>query len=156
MAMTPEELALDLSRASVRAQEESETQLRERAAAVLAAASIVVPVAAVATGHGPPSVVIPFGGAALAYGLCARECGTALLPHDAEAGLLGGVLLAKARASEADLRRMQATAADYLDREYRHNQTRLQLIAKRVRRAIVLLTVEILALALALFCTLIH
>lgn len=50
---------------------------------------------------------------------------------------------------------MQAAAAHYLDREYRHNQAMLRTTAERVRRAIVLLTVEILGLAVALFCTLV-
>jgi hypothetical protein len=35
MASTPEELALDLSRASLASPEQSETQLREKATAVL-------------------------------------------------------------------------------------------------------------------------
>jgi hypothetical protein len=64
MATSPEELALDLSRASLQSQEQSENQLREKATAVLA---IVVPVAALAVGHGPAVVAIPFGGAAVAY-----------------------------------------------------------------------------------------
>jgi hypothetical protein len=52
MATTPEELALDLSSTSVRAQEQNEIQLREKATSVLAAASILVPVAALTVGHG--------------------------------------------------------------------------------------------------------
>jgi hypothetical protein len=115
MARTPEELALDLSRSSVQAQEQSENQLREKATAVLAAASIVVPVAAVAVGHGPSGVAIPFGGAAVAYVLCVRECGVALLPRGVHVGLLGGELLETAKTSGADLRQMQAAAAGYLD-----------------------------------------
>jgi hypothetical protein len=63
MATSPEELALDLSRASLQSQEQSENQLREKATAVLAAASIAVPVAALAVGHGPAVGAIPFGGA---------------------------------------------------------------------------------------------
>jgi hypothetical protein len=51
MATTPEELALDLSRASVQAQEQSENQLREKATALLAAASIIGPVAALTVGQ---------------------------------------------------------------------------------------------------------
>jgi hypothetical protein len=39
MATSPEELALDLSRASLQSQEQSEDQLREKATAVLAAAA---------------------------------------------------------------------------------------------------------------------
>lgn len=155
MSTTPEELALDLSSASVRAQEQSETQLREKATAILAAASVVVPVAAVAVGHGPAGVAIPFGGAVLAYGVCVRECGAALLPRDVQVGLLGGELLETAKASDADLRQMQAAAAKYLDDGYKNNQTILEQAAMRVRRAIVLLTIEILALAVALLVTLV-
>lgn len=154
MSTTPEELALDLSSASVRAQEQSETQLREKATAILAAASVVVPVAAVAVGHGPAAVAIPFAGAVLAYGVCVRECGAALLPRGVHVGLLGGELLETAKASDADLRQMQAAAARYLDDGYKHNQTILEQAAMRVRRAIVLLTTEILALAVALLVTL--
>ncbi len=155
MATTPEELALDLSRASVQAQEQSEVQLREKATAVLAAASIVVPVAALAVGHGPAGVAIPFVGAAVAYALCVRECGAALLPRGVHVGLLGGELLETAKASDADLRQMQAAAASYLDNGYKHNQTILETAAKRVGRAIFFLTVEILALVVALVVTLV-
>jgi hypothetical protein len=155
MATTPEELALDLSNTSVRAQEQSETQLREKATAVLAAASIVVPVAALAVGHGPAGVAIPFGAAALAYALCVRECGAALLPRGVHVGLLGGELLETAKASGADLRQMQAAAAGYLDEGYKHNQSILQQASKRITRAIVFLTAGILALTAALLVTLI-
>lgn len=155
MATTPEELALDLSRSSVQAQELSENQLREKATAVLAAASIVVPVAAVAVGHGPSGVAIPFGGAAVAYVLCVRECGAALLPRGVHVGLLGGELLETAKTSGADLRQMQAAAAGYLDEGYKHNQAILENTAKRIGRAIILLTVEVLALVVALVVTLV-
>jgi hypothetical protein len=155
MATTPEELALDLSSTSVRAQEQTETQLREKATAVLAAASIVVPVAALAVGHGPAGVAIPFGVAATAYALCVRECGAALLPRGVHVGLLGGELLETAKASGADLRQMQAAAAGYLDEGYKHNQSILRQAAKRTTRAILCLTVEVLALAAALLVTLV-
>jgi hypothetical protein len=155
MAATPEELALDLSRATVQAQEQSENQLREKATTVLSAASIVVPVAAVAVGSGPAAVAFPFGGAALAYFLCARECGSALFPHGFRAGLLGSELLELAKRTDADLRQMQASAASYLDDGYRHNQAILENTARRVGRAIVLLTIEILALVAALVVTLV-
>jgi hypothetical protein len=122
MATTPEELALDLSNMSVHAQEQSETQLREKATTILAAASVVVPIAALAVGHGSSRVAILFGAAAMAYALCVRECGAALLPRGVHAGLLGGELLHEAKASGADLRQMQAAAAGYLDDAYRHNQ----------------------------------
>lgn len=154
MSATPEELALDLSRATLQAQDQTENQIREKATAVLSAASIVVPVAAVAVGSGPPGVAVPFGAAALAYFLCARECGSALIPHGFRAGLLGSELLELARMTDADLRQMQASAASYLDDGYRHNQTILESAAKRIGRAIVLLTVEILALVIALAVTL--
>jgi hypothetical protein len=156
MATTPEELALELSKTSVRAQEQTETQLREKATAVLAAASIVVPVAALAVGHGPTGVAIPFGIAAVAYALCVRECGAALLPRGVHVGLLGGELLETAKANDADLRQMQAAAAGYLDNGYKHNQVILEDAARRATRAIVFLTAEILALAAALLVTLIN
>jgi hypothetical protein len=59
------------------------------------------------------------------------------------------------RLCSADLRQMQATAASYLDDGYRHNQVILETAAKRVGRAITLLTVEILALVVALVVTLV-
>jgi hypothetical protein len=104
---TPEELALNLSRASIEAQGQTENQLREKATAVLAAASIVVPVVSLAVGHGPSVVAIPFGAAAVAYALCARECGFALLPRGVRVGLLGGELLEATRRIGADLSQMQ-------------------------------------------------
>lgn len=155
MTATPEELALDLSRASVQAQEQSENQLREKATAVLSAASIVVPVAAVAVGSGPAIAAIPFGGAALAFVLCVRECGSALFPRGVHVGLLGGELLETAKTSGADLRQMQAAAASYLDDGYRHNQAILERAAQRLGRAIYLLTAQILMLVVALVVTLV-
>jgi hypothetical protein len=153
MTDTPEELALDLSRSSLRAQEQTENQLREKATTVLSAASIVVPIAALAAAHGPAVAAIPFGAAAVAYFLCARECGAALLPQGVRAGLLGGEMLDIAKASGADLNQMQASAARYLDQGYRHNQPILETGAGRVRRAILMLTAEILALVVALGIT---
>jgi len=82
MASTPEELAMDLSRASLHAQEQTENQLREKATTVLSAASIVVPIAALAVVHGPAAAAIPVGAAAVAYFLCARACGAALFPRE--------------------------------------------------------------------------
>jgi hypothetical protein len=105
MADTPEELAMDLSRASLQAQEQTEDQLRQKATTVLSAASIVVPVAALAVGHGPAGAAIPFG------------------------------------------------SAVYMDQSYRHNHAILEASAVRVRHAIVMLTVEILALVAALTIT---
>lgn len=155
MTSTPEELALELSRASLAAQEQSEVQLREKATTVLGAASIVVPVAALAIGKGPTGAAVALVAAALAYVLCVRDCGAALLPRGVQAGLLGGVLLNTARERGADLRQMQAAAADYLDSAYRHNQGILEDAAKRVGRAIVMLTFEILSLVVGLAVTLV-
>jgi hypothetical protein len=50
----------ELSGAALESQDGSENQLREKATAVLSAASIVVPVAAVALGSAPAGAVIPF------------------------------------------------------------------------------------------------
>jgi hypothetical protein len=155
MASTPEEFALDLSRASLASQEQSEVQLREKATAVLGAASIVVPVAALAIGKGPVGAAIAMVAAAIAYVLCVRDCGAALVPRNVQAGLLGGEMLNTAKASGADLRQMQAAAAGYLDSAYRNNQTILEGSAAHVRRAIVMMTVEILSLVVGLVATLV-
>jgi hypothetical protein len=72
--------------------------------------------------------------------------------HD---GLLGSELLAVAQADGADLRQMQSTAAVYLDRGYRHNRSILEVAAGRVRHAIMMLTLEILALVVALMITIV-
>jgi hypothetical protein len=153
MASTPEELAMDLSRASLQAQEQTEDQRRQKATTVLSAASIVVPVAALAIGHGPAGAAIPFGAAAVAYFLCARACEAALFPQQVRAGLLGSELLEVATADGADLRQMQSSAAVYMDESYRHNHAILEASAARVRHAIAMLTVEILALVVALAIT---
>ena len=121
MANCPEEVALELSRAALESQDGSENQLREKATAVLSAASIVVPVAAVALGSAPAGAAIPFGVAALAYLWCARSCGSALFPKDRQAGLLGGEMLQLVTETVADLPQMQASAARYLDGFYKHN-----------------------------------
>jgi hypothetical protein len=155
MATTPEELALDLSRASLQSQEQSENQLREKATAVLAAASIVVPVAALAVGHGPAVVAIPFSGAAVAYVLCVRECGAALFPQGVSAGLLGGELLETTKRNSMDLEQMQEAAATYLDDGYRRNDALLETATERVGHAISLLTIEVLALVVSLVVTLV-
>jgi hypothetical protein len=155
MVSTPEELAIDLSRASLQAQERTENQLREKATTVLSAASIVVPIAALAVGHGPAGAAAPFGAAAVAYFLCARACGAALFPRDVYDGLLGSELLEAVRTGEADLRQMQASAASYLGYGYRHNRAILETSAGRVRHAILMLTVEILALVVAFGITIV-
>ncbi len=154
MARSPEELALKLSQAALAAQGQTENQLREKSTAVLSAASIVVPIAAVGVGSGPKLAAVPFCAGALAYFLCARACGAALFPQGFRAGLLGSEMLEIAKTSQADLRQMQASAASYIDDGYRHNQTILESSASSVRSAIVLLTVEILALVVALVVTL--
>jgi hypothetical protein len=155
MASTPEELALELSRASLRAQERSEDQLRERATTVLSAASIAVPVAAVAVGGGPGIVAIPFSVAGVAYALCVRVCGVALFPDGVYSGLLGGEMLEAGDKAEANLREMQATAAHYLDRGYAYGEVRLEETAERIRQGVVLLTVEVAALVIALIVRLV-
>lgn len=84
-----------------------------------------------------------------------ESAGAALLPRGLHVGLLGGELLETTKTSGADLRQMQAAAASYLDDGYKHNQAILESAARRVGRAIVLLTIEILALTAALLVTLI-
>ena len=154
MAATPEQLALELSQSSLAAQEQSENQLREKATTVLGAASIVVPFAAVAIRDGPPGAAIPLAVAAAAYVMLVRECGAALLPRGIHVGLLGSEMLNTAKAVGADLRQMQAAAAGYLDTGYHNNQGILEAAADGVRRAVRLLTVEILSLVVALVVTL--
>lgn len=146
MASTPEELALELSCASLRAQERSEDQLRERATTVLSAASIVVPVAAIALGGSPGVAAIPFALAGGAYVLCVRACGVALFPRGIYSGLLGSEMLGAVRRDKADLRQMQAMVARYLDSGYVHNAARLDKAINGVRSGILLLTIEIVAL----------
>jgi hypothetical protein len=156
MASTPEQLALELSRASLTAQEHSETQLRERAGTILGAASVVVPIAALAIRDSSAGAAIPLGIAAIAYVLLVRECGTALVPRDVYDGLLGGELLKTVNSTDADLCEMQTIAASYLDANHRHNQVILKHAALRVSRAISLLTIEILSLVVALIVTLLR
>lgn len=59
IASSPEELALELSQAVLASQSQTEIQLREKAAAVLGASSIVVPVAALAVGKAPAAARPP-------------------------------------------------------------------------------------------------
>lgn len=154
MATTPEELALELSQSTFEAQQRTETKLRERATNILSAASIVVPIAAVAVGKGTALAAIPFGGAGVAYVWCAIECGRALFPRDFGTGILGGHFLDSARDSGAMLPEMQATAATYLDYSHGQNQTILEGTAGHVQAAIVWLMLEIVAAAIALMVTL--
>ena len=155
MAATLEELALELSRSTLEAQERRETQLREKATSVLAAASVVVPIAALAAGRGPALAAVPFAAAALAYFFCARACGAALSCRDLRTGLLGSEMLRAARAGEAQLQGIQAGAASYLDAGYRYNQAILDSTAEHVRNGVASLTVEILALVVALITILV-
>jgi hypothetical protein len=150
MASTPEELALELSRASLCAQERSEDQLRERAATVLSAASIVVPVAAIALGGSPGIAAIPFALAGGAYVLCVRACGVALFPRGVYSGLLGSEMLGTVKQKQADLRQMQAMVARYLDSGHAYNEARLDKAINGVRNGILLLTIEMVALVAAL------
>lgn len=156
MANCPEEVALELSRAALESQDGSENQLREKATAVLSAASIVVPVAAVALGSAPAGAAIPFGVATLAYLWCVRSCGSALFPKNRQAGLLGGEMLQLATDTGADLPQMQASAASYLDGFYKHNQVILEGAADKVQQALIALGVEIVALAVALVVTILN
>jgi hypothetical protein len=155
MAATPEE-PHSSSRASLAAQDQSENQLREKATAILGAASIVVTLAALALGDRPAGAAIPFGCAAVVYVFLVRECGAALLLRNVHAGLLGAELLTTARDVDADLRQMQAAAASYLDTGYHHSQGILEDAAGRVSRAVALLTAEILLLVAALMVALLN
>ncbi len=67
MPETREELAVDLSRALLAEQQMTGAQLRDRASKILQAASVVIPVSAIAVSNGPPGTLIPFGLAALSY-----------------------------------------------------------------------------------------
>jgi hypothetical protein len=156
VATNPEELALDLSRATFDAQQRTETKLRERATNILSAASLVVPVASVAVGKGPAVAAIPFSVAALAYILCARKCCAALFPRDFGTGIFGGAMLETARATTADVRQMEASAAAYLDQTHAENQVTLEETADDVRGAINRLMTEIVAAAAALVVTLLN
>jgi hypothetical protein len=154
MAATPEELALALSIATFEAQRRTETKLRERATNVLSAASIAMPVAAVALGRAPAIAAVPFGGAALAYICCATECCRALFPRGFVTGIAGGRFLEEARKYKADVRQMEATAAGYLDRMHEGNLPTLEATANQVKGAIISLIVEIGSAAIALVVTL--
>jgi hypothetical protein len=150
----PEELAFELSRATFEAQRRSEAKLRERATNVLSAASLVVPVASVAIGRGPAIAAVPLSAAAVAYIACALKCCAALFPRGFGSGILGGRFLERARATRADVRQMEASAAEYLDQIHAANQVTLEQTACHVQDAIVRLMAEIAASAAALVVTL--
>ena len=137
------------------AQQLTETKLRERATTVLSAASVVVPVASVAIRNGPAVAAAPLGAAAMAYILCALKCCAALFPRDFAIGIIGGAFLETARETGADVRQMEASAAQYLDQMHAQNQTTLERTAAHVQDAIVRLMVEIGAATAALVVTLI-
>jgi hypothetical protein len=156
MAVTPEALALELSRATFDAQQSTETKLRERATNVLSAASLVVPATSIAVGGAPVVAALPFVIAALAYISCALKCSAALFPRNFGTGILGGAFLETARSTSAGVRQMEASAATYLDQTHAENQVTLERTAKYVREAIVRLMVEITAAATALVVTLLN
>ncbi|MFI4991805.1 MAG: hypothetical protein ACHQHO_12945 [Solirubrobacterales bacterium] len=156
MAETPEELALELSRELFASQQHAEAKLRERATTVLSAASVVVPIAAVALHEGPKGSALPFGLAAAAYLWCAIECCRALFPRGFKTGIRGGDFLELARLGDADVRQMQASAAGYLDQFHADNLPTLEATADRVRHAIFGLIVEIAGAAVALVVTLLY
>jgi hypothetical protein len=121
---------------------------------VLSAASIVVPIAAVAVAKGTALAALPYGVAALAYIWCAIECCRALFPRDFKTGITGNPFLEDARKAGDDVRQMEATAAFYFDQMHELNLPTLEAAAEQVKRAIVSLIVEIGAAAAALVVTL--
>lgn len=155
MAESPEELALDLSRAAWVEQTQTEAKLRERATGVLQAASIVIPVAAIAIHEGTSWAALPFGMAAVAYALCAWQCVMVLYPRNFATGVHGSQLLADAKAKDATLAHMQERAAGYLDLQHVTNGTVLAVMAKYVQRSVVFLAAELIGLAAALVVTLV-
>jgi len=155
MATTPEELALELSRASFEAQRQTEIKLRERATAVLSAASLVVPVASVAVSRGSHWAALPLGLAAIAYIVCAAQCCKTLFPKGFATGIAGSEFLEVARSSDADLQQMQASAAAYIDEQHTQNLPTLESAAESVQRAIYGLMAEIIMAAVALVVTLV-
>jgi hypothetical protein len=154
MTASPEELALELSQATFEAQTRTESKLRETATNILQAGTVVIPVAAIAVSKGPAVVAVPFGLAALSYALCAYACGAALFPRVFGTGIHGSQLLESAADTGATLRQMQASAAGYLDQQHASNATVLETNARNVRAAIILLALELVALATSLVVTL--
>jgi hypothetical protein len=146
----PEELAYELSRSAFDNQAETGKRLRERAAGLLSAASVVMPVAGIAISKGPTAVAVPFGLAVFAYGLCAYFCGRALLPKQFIPGIAGAVFLESARESEANLAQMYATAANYLDQAREANGKTVSESGDHVDIAIRWLVTELFLLAISL------
>jgi len=153
MAESPEEFAYSLSRTTFDGQVQTETKLRERAAGLLQAASVVMPVAGIAISKGPSGVVIPFGLAAISYAVCAYFCGIALIPKEIEVGIAGGSFLDDARDSDADLLQMYATAASYLDQAREANSGAVSGAAEHVKTAIGWLVTELALIAISLVVT---
>ena len=153
MASSPEELALELSQAVLASQAQTEGQLREKAAAVLGASSIVVAVAALAVGKAPVAAAVLFAFAAIGFFFCVRACATALLPSGIQTGILGGQLLDTARGADANLSNMQESAAKYMDLAYANNAEILAAAAGRLGHGIRWLTVEVVLISLALITT---
>jgi hypothetical protein len=153
MSSSPEELALELSQPVLTSQTQTESQLREKAAAILGASSIVVPVAALAVGKAPAAAAVLFAFAAVGFFLCVRACAGALLPSGIQTGVLGGQLLDTARKADANLPNMQESAAKYMDLAYANNAEILAAASRRLGRGIRWLTVEIVLISLALIAT---
>ena len=155
MPASREELALTFSREAWTAQTYTEAKLREKATNVLQAASIVIPVAAIAVSKGPPGVAVPFGIAALAYALCAWQCASALYPRTFATGVHGSHLLKDAKRLEATVEDMQERAAEYLDEQHEGNKEVLEATGRNVQRAIIFLALETVGIAAALVVTLV-
>jgi hypothetical protein len=147
------ELAVDLSRALLAERQTTGAQLRDRASKILQAASVVIPVSAIAVSNGPPGTLIPFGVAALSYAYCAFSSARALIPQTFKHGVKGSVLLAQAKDTGASLPEMQERAAQHLDHCFERNEAVIDSVADHVERAIIGLAVEIVALAVALGVT---
>lgn len=153
MANCPEEVALELSRAALESQDGSENQLREKATAVLSAASIVVPVAAVALGSAPAGAAIPFGRRGAGLPVVCSFLWFCTLSEGQVGRSPWWRDLQLVTDTGADLPQMQASAASYLDGFYKHNQVILEGSADKVQQALIALGVEIVALAVALVVT---
>jgi len=153
MPESREELALELSREAFAEQRTTEARLSERGTSILQAASVVIPVAAIAVAKGPTGALIPFGLAALAYAACAYQALRAMFPRSYKTTVRGGALLALAKDKGATLRDMRESAALYLDQSHAANLQELRSVSRDIERAIALLAVEIIALAVALGVT---
>lgn len=120
---------------------------------ILQAASVVIPVAAIAVRGGPNSVAIPLILAALCYGVCVWNSAKALAPLDLKPGIRGGALLAEAKTVEASVDHMRERAAEYLDKAHEHNREQLDTKAGSVETAAFALAWEVISLAAAVIVT---